>query len=651
MYKIFLLLLFISFKTIYSQTDTMFIGLKGFEDSVGTTQLLLETKQTTFNTDVDSTIFTYNVYDVVNKKNSLIAKGKESLYFPENHSQYRRIADIEFINNDPQKFIYAVNSLGIDPDGRINRYDQDDVMGILGHFSDIYISSKDQNRIYAIAGNWIIQSSNAGLTWDDFSIEIQRDPYIQFLTFSPFADSVIFGCDSDQYLYKSNDTGKTFNKISDQRIWNNGTKLIFDLDQTHIYALISSTNQYRYTKIYNNLYVSENFGDDDNWENIYSSYNNINICLDDSISGEVYLVEDNEVKKSTDYGQTFNPYIELENIIRGIYKSPDGSFFVSLPNKLIEYQNNSQNILKQFSNANALEYYPLHIGDIWQYEVAEFGDYTDTAYSIAYRKVVGDTIMSNKLIYFKILDETKRRINNIEYIRVDSSNGSIYLYHPSESEELLDNILLDIGDEHPRFSRTFLDSIYQKNVLGMQLITKRYSPYVVISSGTLSSFEYSKSIGLSYKSIYEIDVVGTTYRYQLKYAKINGIEYGDSTVVSVKDDSENQIATQFSLSQNYPNPFNPTTTIKYTIPPNIVSSLLAVKASFSLSNTKLIVYDILGRVVETLVDRPQNPGNYEVTFDAKNLASGIYYYQLLVNDNFSKSKQNLVKTKKMLILK
>ena len=68
------------------------------------------------------------------------------------------------------------------------------------------------------------------------------------------------------------------------------------------------------------------------------------------------------------------------------------------------------------------------------------------------------------------------------------------------------------------------------------------------------------------------------------------------------------------LRQNYPNPFNPTTTISFEIP----------KAS----NVKLIVYDILGREVQTLVNETKQPGHYDVRFNAHNLASGVYLYRM-----------------------
>ncbi|MBW1895288.1 MAG: T9SS type A sorting domain-containing protein, partial [Deltaproteobacteria bacterium] len=72
------------------------------------------------------------------------------------------------------------------------------------------------------------------------------------------------------------------------------------------------------------------------------------------------------------------------------------------------------------------------------------------------------------------------------------------------------------------------------------------------------------------------------------------------------------------MQQNYPNPFNPTTTIKFTLP----------KSEFA----ELKIYNILGKEVATLVSNKLNQGNHTYTFDGKNLASGVYYYQLMAGD-------------------
>ena len=83
------------------------------------------------------------------------------------------------------------------------------------------------------------------------------------------------------------------------------------------------------------------------------------------------------------------------------------------------------------------------------------------------------------------------------------------------------------------------------------------------------------------------------------------------------------------ISQNYPNPFNPTTKIKYSIPQS--------------SNVSIKVYNALGTEIETLVDGYKSAGTYEISFNAKNLSSGVYFYRI-VSGNYSH-------TNKMLLLK
>jgi hypothetical protein len=85
----------------------------------------------------------------------------------------------------------------------------------------------------------------------------------------------------------------------------------------------------------------------------------------------------------------------------------------------------------------------------------------------------------------------------------------------------------------------------------------------------------------------------------------------------------------FALEQNYPNPFNPTTTIRYTVP---VKSIVTLK-----------IYNILGQVVESLVNMDQGVGSYVVQFNASRLSTGVYFYELRAG--------NYRDIKKMLLLK
>jgi len=93
--------------------------------------------------------------------------------------------------------------------------------------------------------------------------------------------------------------------------------------------------------------------------------------------------------------------------------------------------------------------------------------------------------------------------------------------------------------------------------------------------------------------------------------------------VSIKNIS-NEIPSAYSLDQNYPNPFNAVTNVKFQVP--------------SLKFIKLVVFDLLGREVKTLVNEVLQPGTYSVRFNAGNLPSGIFFYQMRT-DNFSESKK------------
>ena len=86
---------------------------------------------------------------------------------------------------------------------------------------------------------------------------------------------------------------------------------------------------------------------------------------------------------------------------------------------------------------------------------------------------------------------------------------------------------------------------------------------------------------------------------------------------------------EFLLSQNYPNPFNPTTTIKFSIPQNGL--------------VKLVVFDVLGKEVATLVNEVKNAGSYTVDFNGSNLPSGTYIYRLEAGDNLDVKKMILLK--------
>jgi hypothetical protein len=100
------------------------------------------------------------------------------------------------------------------------------------------------------------------------------------------------------------------------------------------------------------------------------------------------------------------------------------------------------------------------------------------------------------------------------------------------------------------------------------------------------------------------------------------------STVAISNNGGN-VPNEYSLGQNYPNPFNPTTNIKFSVPNNGL--------------VKIVIFDILGRQVGTLLNEVKTAGNYTVDFDASNLSSGAYFYRLEAG--------NFTETKKMLLVK
>jgi len=93
--------------------------------------------------------------------------------------------------------------------------------------------------------------------------------------------------------------------------------------------------------------------------------------------------------------------------------------------------------------------------------------------------------------------------------------------------------------------------------------------------------------------------------------------------------NESQIPQTFALSQNYPNPFNPITKIKFDIP----------KPSY----VKLVVYDVLGREIKTLVNEKLNAGRYDINWDGSSYPSGVYFYKLITDEYVNVKKMILIK--------
>jgi hypothetical protein len=221
----------------------------------------------------------------------------------------------------------------------------------------------------------------------------------------------------------------------------------------------------------------------------------------------------------------------------------------------------------------------------------------------------------------------KLAVINFKYSRPEIINYFENLISSSNRNyEIIKNLLADIYLRENNFDNaiTAFNDVINNDSTGYEGINARFEKlfaYLNIRNNVqvatqilsqLKEMQLTDQESLIKIKIAEDLIIGTNIRISNKLASGIGIA-----------------PHSYYLSQNFPNPFNPVTTIRYQIPkPGVVT---------------LKVYDIIGREVATLVNENKIEGSYDYSFNAARLASGVYIYQLKVNDYVSSKKMILLK--------
>jgi hypothetical protein len=301
-------------------------------------------------------------------------------------------------------------------------------------------------------------------------------------------------------------------------------------------------------------------------------------------------------------------------------------------------------ILIYAQDTNGIHYFPLKVGNRWVYR--SYSSVPPGTTNFLKISVLRDSIIDGKrcFIFNQSLPIPNQYVPPSDKLYLDSSNGNLFTYEtgwctsPFIIVDSLSSSLNDTFRQCPTHNLYDIRKCYEtgiKNFMGNNLPYKRFDK---VNHTFHYICEYIYNIGYSYG--YSNDLYPNWYRtYTLLGCVIDGVLYGDTNIVGLKRISE-LTPDKYKLLQNYPNPFNPATKIKFDIPPSKGVGLPAAGRGMTV---QLVIYDILGREIATLVNEQLKPGTYEVEWDGSNYPSGVYFYKLIT--------QNYSETKKMVLIK
>jgi hypothetical protein len=274
--------------------------------------------------------------------------------------------------------------------------------------------------------------------------------------------------------------------------------------------------------------------------------------------------------------------------------------------------------------ADSARYFPIAIGNKWVYDVWRYPEAKWTRESY---KILRDTIINSRKYFYLEGFPPNPLHPTYSWISYDTSTGVLKI-----KPEVFGS-----SDDYVKLSSHTGDTL--------NYICNRISDTSIFnyqSRRKLFEYSWAGNHAVALREIYLVKNIGPDfYKYDfgdlggyqevrciLRGCVINGVLYGDTNTVGINVISKN-IPDKYKLCQNYPNPFNPSTNIKYQI---INNKLVTLK-----------IYDILGKEVATLVNEKQSPGYYEVTWDASNYPSEVYFYKVVCGDFSEVKKMILIK--------
>ncbi len=259
-------------------------------------------------------------------------------------------------------------------------------------------------------------------------------------------------------------------------------------------------------------------------------------------------------------------------------------------------------------NVDPYQFFPTNIGDRWEYTQAG----PDIIYTVLRDSV--DTKDSSRFVFF--YDPPLYYGANY---RIDKNYNIFYLpqfdnLHEYKLDAHVGEKWIVFVSNPNKWEESKVSGIYENFVFGKLTTIKEIQHYQcwrrpdsLIDTTLIDVQKLAYGFGLISKENYVLQP------YLLRGCRINGVTYGTVDV----EEEPNIIPSEYILYQNYPNPFNPSTTISFSIP--------------NYSRVVVKVFDILGREIQEIVNDYFYPGKHSVKFNANNLTSGVYLYQIVTN--------------------
>lgn len=532
--------------------------------------------------------------------------------------------NIAFWNDDTLRWIRVGEDINTDNWYYARRFNGEVDWGMPADYDlpQIHISPNDPTRVYL--QNFI--SADSGYTFEP------GDGVAGYLGEAPGYPHIRYASDYEGRALVSGDSGSTWMVSDSIYNWSNST-LIFDADKKHVYAPFS---------IYDSgplLYRSDSLGLPGSWRETAAWSPIITtgslpetplIVKAGTTPGVLFAAYHRALLKSEDFGESFTVLYRHDSRISGMEALGDSLYFTDAY-RFFSFINGDTTLIHSRDISGLVNFFPMNLGDRWVYRKVTAGQQgNDTTYVDV--TITGDQQINGHTYMIQYsMDGSETR-----YLRRDSRSARIYEYFPNTEKE---NVWLDLstapndsahgyyplndpaaGIKEFRQKGEALKTVFDSD---RERVVRQYT--TLVDESEINS-QLAWGIGMISRSSGQQQGASSL---QLTGAVIDGKLYGDTTVITNLN-KRNSTPLGFRLYANYPNPFNPSTTIRYSLP--------------AAQKVKLVVYDVNGRLLQTLVDSQQAAGSHSVTFDATNLSSGVYYYKL-TNEN------GQTKSQKMILLK